>query len=81
MFRAEEVFNKVSQFAKEVHVTVSTPTFCIRFVNSTSLAINEKSYFILSAHRPVTFVGIFDVPLNLLMRLLLNDSKISSNVR
>ena len=44
-------YKKVSQFAK--------PTFCSRFVNSTSLAINEKSYFILSAHRPVTFVGVF----------------------
>ena len=31
----------------------------------TSLAIHEKSYFILSAHRSVTFVGIFDVPFEL----------------
>ena len=31
---------KVSQFAKEVHVTFSTSTFCTHFVNSKSLAIN-----------------------------------------
>ena len=31
-------------------------------MNSTSLAVNEKSYFILSAHRPVTFAGVFDLP-------------------
>ena len=63
---AEEVrciqYKKGSRFAREVHVTFSTPTFCTRFVNSTSLAINEKSYFILSAHRLATFVGIFDAP-------------------
>ena len=34
-------------------------------MNSTSLAVNEKSYFILSVHRPVTFVGIFDAPFEL----------------
>ena len=66
---AEEVrciqYKKVSQFAKEVHVTFSSPTFCSRFVNSTSLAVNEKSYFILSAHRPVTFVGVFYAPFEL----------------
>ena len=66
---AEEVrciqYKKVSQFAKEVHVTFSSPTFCSRFVNSTSLAVNEKFYFILSAHRPVTFVGVFDAPFEL----------------
>ena len=66
---AEEVrciqYKKVSQFAKEVHVTFSSPTFCSRFVNSTSLAVNEKSYFILSAHRPVTFVDVFDAPFEL----------------
>ena len=65
---AEEVrciqYKKVSQFAREVHVTFSTP-FCTRFVNSTSLAVNEKSYFILSAHRPVTFAGVFDAPFEL----------------
>ena len=60
-------YKKVSQFAKEVHVTFSTATFCTRFVNSRSLAINEKSYFTLnlSAHRPVTFVGVFDAPFEL----------------
>ena len=52
-------YKKVSQFAKEVHVTFSTPTFYTRFLNSTSMAINEKSYLILSAHRPVIFVGVF----------------------
>ena len=66
---AEEVrciqYKKVSQFAKEVHVTFSTPAFCTSFVNSKSLAINEKSYSILSAHRPVTFVGVFDAPFEL----------------
>ena len=25
----------------------------------------ERPYFILSAHRPVTFVGVFDAPLEL----------------
>ena len=66
---AEEVrciqYKKVSQFAKEVHLTFSTPAFCTRVVNSKSLAINEKSYFILSTHRPVTFVGVFDAPFEL----------------
>ena len=28
-------------------------------MNSTSLAVNEKSYFILSAHRTVIFVGVY----------------------
>ena len=47
-------------------MTFSTHTyFCTRFVNSKSLAINKKSYFILSAHRPVTFVGVFDAPFEL----------------
>ena len=50
---------------EKVHVTFSTPTFCTRFVNAKSLAINKKSYFILSAHRPVTFVGVFDAPFEL----------------
>ena len=31
-------------------------------MNSTSLSFNEKSYFILSAHRPVTFAGVFEAP-------------------
>ena len=31
----------------------------------TGMAINEKSYFTLSAHRPVTFVGVFDAPFEL----------------
>ena len=43
-------------------MTFSTPTFCTRFVNSTSLAINAKSYFTLSIHRPVAFVCVFDAP-------------------
>ena len=47
---AEEVrciqYKKASQFAMEVHVTFSTPTFCTRFANSMSLAVNKKSYFI-----------------------------------
>ena len=43
-------------------MTFSTPTFCTRFVNSTSLAINEKSYFTLSVHRSVAFVDVFDAP-------------------
>ena len=34
-------------------------------MNSTSLTINKKSYFILSDHRPVTFVGVFDAPFEL----------------
>ena len=29
------------------------------------MAINEKSYFTLSAHRPVTFVSVFDAPFEL----------------
>ena len=36
--------------------------------NSTSLAVNEQSYFIQLAHRQVTFVGVFDTRFNLLMR-------------
>ena len=40
-------------------------SFCSRFVNSTSLAVNVKSYFILSFYRPVTFVGVFDAPFDL----------------
>ena len=59
---AEEVhciqYKIVSQFAKEAHVIFSTPAFCTSFVNSKSLAISQKSYFILSTHRPVTFVGV-----------------------
>ena len=43
---------KVYQFAKEVHVTFPTHTFCTRFVNSRSLAINENSYFNL-IYRPI----------------------------
>jgi len=46
-------------------VTFSTTTFCTRFVNFTSLAVDEKSHFILSAHCPVTFVGAFDAPFKL----------------
>ena len=29
------------------------------------MAINEKSYFSLSAHHPATFVGVFDAPFEL----------------
>ena len=50
---------KVPQFAKEVHVTFSTTSFCSRFVNSTSLAFNEKSYVALSAHSPRYFRWCF----------------------
>ena len=46
---AEEVrciqYKKVPQFAKEVHVTFSSPTFCSRFSTScysTSLAVNKN---------------------------------------
>ena len=46
-------------------MTFCTLTFCTRFVNSTSLAINEKSYLTLSAHRPVTFVDVFGAPFEL----------------
>ena len=59
-FAVFSTIKKVSQFAKEVHVTFSAPTFCTRFVNSTLLAVNENSYFILSARRAVTFVGVYD---------------------
>ena len=53
---------KVSQLAKELHEILSKTNFCTRFVNSTSLAVNETSYFILPAHRPVIFVGVYDAP-------------------
>ena len=43
----------------------STSTFCTRFVNFTSLAVDEKSHFILSAHRSVIFVSAFDAPFKL----------------
>ena len=46
-------------------MTFSTPTFYTRFLSSTSMATDEKSYFILSGHRPVTFVGVFDTPFEL----------------
>lgn len=39
---------KVSQFAKEVHETFSKASFCTVFVNSASLAVNEKSYLFIS---------------------------------
>ena len=42
-----------------------TPTFYTRFLNYTSMAFHEKSYFILSAHRSVTFVGVLDAPFEL----------------
>lgn len=76
-------YKKVSQFAKEVHVTFSIPTFCTRFVNSRSLAINEKSYFTLnlSAHRPSLSLVFLMRLLNLLTRPMLNESKISTNVK
>ena len=60
---AEEVrciqYKKSISFCEGSYVTFSTATFCTRFVNSTSLPVNEKSYFILSAHRPGNFVGVF----------------------
>ena len=56
---------EVSHFEKEVRLTFSTTSFCTRFVNSTSLAFNEKSYVILSVHRPVIFVGVFYSPFEL----------------
>ena len=73
---AEEVrcilYKRVSQFAKEVHVTFSTPTFCSRFLNSTSLAVNEKILF-QSFYRPtaqlLSLVFLMRL-LNLLMRPL-----------
>ena len=34
-------------------------------MNSTSLAVNEQSYFILSAHHPVIFIGVYDAPFEL----------------
>ena len=46
-------------------MTFSTSTFCSRFVNFTSLAVDEKSYFILSVHRSVTFVGAIHAPFEL----------------
>ena len=74
---AEEVrciqYKKVSQFAKEVHVTFSSSTFCSCFVNSTSLAVNEKSYFILSATAQLLLLVFLMRPLNFPMRPLLND--------
>ena len=64
---------------ERVHVTFSTPTFCTRFVNAKSLAINKKCYFILSALLPS--LAFSTRPLNLLMRPSLNDLKISTNVK
>ena len=46
-------------------MTFSTAIFCTRFVNSTSLAINAKSYFTLAAHCLVAFVCVFDAPFEL----------------
>ena len=74
-------YKKVSQFAKEVHITFSSPTFCSRFVNSTSLAVNEKSYFILSAQRPVTFVGVFDVIYQKRVRVFHQGFQTSRNMK
>ena len=34
-------------------------------MNSTSLAVNEMSSLILSAHRPVIFVVVYDAPFEL----------------
>ena len=48
-----------------VCVTFSKPTLCTRFGNSTSLAINAKSYFTLSAHCLIAFVCVFDAPFEL----------------
>ena len=67
---------KVSHFAKEVHETFSKLGFCTRFVNSTSLAVNQKSYFILSFHRPVIFVSVYDSPFELADEAIVKDSNV-----
>ena len=65
---AEEVrciqYKKVSQFAKEVHVTFSSPTFCSCFVIYIA-GCQGKILFHFIGHRPVTFVGVFDAPFEL----------------
>ena len=56
---------KVSHCPKEVHETFSKTSFCTRFVISTSLAVNEKSYFILSVQQATIFVSVYDAPFEL----------------
>ena len=72
---------KLSQFAKEVQVTFSTRTFFTRFVNSTSLAVNEKSYLFYRPTGQLLSLVFLMRLLNLLMRPFLNDEKISMDVK
>ena len=50
-------------------------------MNSTSLAVNEKSSFILSAHRPVISVNVYDAPFELADEAIVKTSNVKYTYR
>ena len=55
-------FKRLSDDARDVHITFSSAAVCALFSRPESLRVNEKSYYIQSSFRRITYVAVFDAP-------------------
>ena len=52
-------FKRLSDDARDVHITFSAAVVCALFSRSKSLRVKEKSYYIHSSFRRITYVSFF----------------------
>ena len=55
-------FKRLSDDARDVHITFSSAAVCALFSRPESLRVKEKSYYIESSFRRITYVAVFDAP-------------------
>lgn len=55
-------FKRLSDDARDVHITFSSAAVCALFSRPESLRVKEKSYYIQSSFRRITYVAVFDAP-------------------
>ena len=55
-------FKRLSDDARDVHITFSSAALCALFSRPESLRVKEKSYYIQSSFRRITYVAVFDAP-------------------
>ena len=55
-------FKRLSDDARDVHITFSSAAVCALLSRPQSLRVKEKSYYIQSSFRRITYVAVFDAP-------------------
>ena len=55
-------FKRLSDDARDLHITFSSTAVCALFSRPESLCVKEKSYYIQSWFRRITYVAVSDAP-------------------